>query len=152
MNLSHLCAQNTHIGYLSWTGVFGKKPDLSLEHESLVKNAAIHMRVWCPGLTPPSVLLYLALSFLAKAEKPQDKFYHLVNLSLEKANGFSRIIQQLQYILIRCIPHNHIFFLVYWVSEGKKKKKRKNKQTTKKTPTKFQPSAIHCKSFRTDLL
>lgn len=42
MNLSHLCAQNTHIGYLSWTGVFGKKPDLSLEHESLVKNAVIH--------------------------------------------------------------------------------------------------------------
>lgn len=39
--------------------------------------------------------LYLALSFLAKAEKPQDKFYHLVNLSLEKENDFSKILQQL---------------------------------------------------------
>mgnify|MGYP001853072293 CR=1 FL=1 len=139
MNLSHLCAQNTHIGYLSWTGVFGKKPDLSLEHESLVKNAAIHMRVWCPGLTPPSVLLYLALSFLAKAEKPQDKFYHLVNLSLEKANGFSRIIQQLQYILIRCIPHNHIFFFSILSFRGeketKKEKQTNNKKNLNKIPT-----------------
>lgn len=137
MNLSHLCAQNTHIGYLSWTGVFGKKPDLSLEHESLVKNAAIHMRVWCPGLTPPSVLLYLALSFLAKAEKPQDKFYHLVNLSLEKANGFSRIIQQLQYILIRCIPHNHIFFFSILSFRGEKETKKEKQTNNKKNPNKI---------------
>lgn len=137
MNLSHLCAQNTHIGYLSWTGVFGKKPDLSLEHESLVKNAAIHRRVWCPGLTPPSVLLYLALSFLAKAEKPQDKFYHLVNLSLEKANGFSRIIQQLQYILIRCIPHNHIFFFSILSFRGEKETKKEKQTNNKKNPNKI---------------
>jgi len=49
MNLSHLCAQNTHVGYLSWTGVFGKKPHLSLEQESLVKNASIHGR-WDGGI------------------------------------------------------------------------------------------------------
>lgn len=93
MNLSHLCAQNTHIGYLSWTWVFGKKPDLSLEHESLVKNAVIHRGGFDVQDWPHP--LYLALSFLAKAEKPQDKFYHLVNLSLEKENDFSKILQQL---------------------------------------------------------
>lgn len=91
MNFSNLCAQNTHIGYLSWTWVFGKKPDLSLEHESLVKNAVI------PGVGvdvqgwPHS--LYIALSSLQ--QQRNHNFCHLANLLLEKENYFSKILQLL---------------------------------------------------------
>lgn len=89
MNISNLCAQNTHIGYLYWIWLFGKKPDLSLEQESLVKNAAIPgVGVNVQGWPHPP---YLALSSLQKQRN--HNICHLVNLLLE--NHFSKILQQL---------------------------------------------------------